>query len=96
MQLEIGEHREILRFIVAAKMTESIILGLSWLDKWGPKIWWEGGYRKLRIGVGPRPPPHKQAQRGAESGLGERSRESPVEAHAPLPPDLHRPGRGFQ
>lgn len=47
--LEMGEHREVLRFIIASKVMESVILSLSWLDKWGPMIWWEGDYRKLRI-----------------------------------------------
>lgn len=53
--LEMGEHREVLRFI---------ILGLSWLGKWGPKIWWEVGYRKLKIGVGlPLTSRHRGGQR---------------------------------
>lgn len=38
------------------KMTESVILGFAWLDKWAPIIRWEDGYRKIRIGIGPLPP----------------------------------------
>lgn len=74
--LKMGEHREVLRFIIAAKMTESVILGLSWLDKWRTMIWWEGGYRKLRVGVGPRTPPHERGLRGIESEIRERSGET--------------------
>lgn len=37
-------------------MIEPIILGLAWLDKWQPNIWWERGYRKLRLTLGPEPP----------------------------------------
>lgn len=34
-------------------MNKSLILGLAWLDKCGPTIWWEGGFWKLRIVNGP-------------------------------------------
>lgn len=68
-----GENWEVIQFIVVATITKSIIVGLELLDKWGPMIWWEGGYRKLRIGVTPRPPPHVEAQgvdqRGVPGGL---------------------------
>lgn len=40
--LEIGPHRELIRFIVVPKMMEDVILGLAWLDKWGPTIWGGG------------------------------------------------------
>lgn len=36
--LEMGKHWEIIRFIIVPKMTEEVILGLSWLDIWGPMI----------------------------------------------------------
>lgn len=45
VQLEMGHHWEIIWFIVAPKMMEAVILSLSWLDKWHPTIWWEGGER---------------------------------------------------
>lgn len=43
-------------------------LGLVWLDKWGP-IWWEWGFRKLRIATGPSPPPHEQGLTGRVADL---------------------------
>lgn len=55
VQLGIGEHWECLRFVVVDVMIEPIILGLAWLDKWKPTIWWEGGYRKLRLELSPEP-----------------------------------------
>lgn len=51
-RLEMGRHQELIWFVVAPSMTESIILDLAWLDKWGPVITWEDGYQKLRIGIG--------------------------------------------
>lgn len=42
--LEIGEHREQIRFIVVEWMVEPVIRGLAWLHKWRPTIWWEGGF----------------------------------------------------
>lgn len=56
VKLEMGQHRELIRFVVSPKMREAMNLGLSWLDKWSPTILWEGGYRKLRLGIGPNPP----------------------------------------
>ncbi|KAK9391826.1 hypothetical protein NXF25_017413 [Crotalus adamanteus] len=56
VSLEMQEHRELLRFIVIPSMTEDVILGLAWLDRWQPVIWWAGGYRRMRLVVGPRPP----------------------------------------
>lgn len=35
---EIGDHTETIRFIIVEKMIEPIILGLAWLDKWGPTM----------------------------------------------------------
>lgn len=61
-----GNHWELIRFIVVPKMIESLILGLAWLDKWGPTIWWSGGFRRLRISNGPDPPLHEQARGGGE------------------------------
>ncbi|KAK9401814.1 hypothetical protein NXF25_010170 [Crotalus adamanteus] len=55
VRMDLGEHWEVLRFIVVPIMTEAVILGLAWLDKWTPTIWWEGGYRNIRLGVGPMP-----------------------------------------
>lgn len=57
VQLEMCHHWELTRFIVAPKMTETVILGLARLDKWGPTISWEDGYRKIKMGLGPLPPP---------------------------------------
>ncbi|KAK9395807.1 RTL1: Retrotransposon-like 1 [Crotalus adamanteus] len=39
VRLDMGEHWEVLRFIVVPSMTEEVILGLAWLGKWGPTIW---------------------------------------------------------
>lgn len=36
--LELGQHREALQFVVVPRITEEIVLGLAWLDKWGPTI----------------------------------------------------------
>lgn len=33
VSLEMGQHWEVIWFIVVLKMTETIILGLAWLDK---------------------------------------------------------------
>lgn len=85
VRLEMGKHWEVLRFIVVPAMTESMILGLAWLDKWGSTIWWEGAYRKIKIRVSPRPPPHEQAQRGddiREEGI---PMEGQTAAAAPFP-----------
>lgn len=38
VKLEMGSHWEMIQFLVAQKMTEAVILGLSWLDKWSPTI----------------------------------------------------------
>ncbi|XP_039213407.1 uncharacterized protein LOC120314410 [Crotalus tigris] len=56
IRLELGAHWETIQFVVAPAMSEAVILGLAWLDKWEPTIWWEGGYRRVRLGVGPQPP----------------------------------------
>ncbi|KAK9395824.1 retrotransposon-derived protein PEG10 [Crotalus adamanteus] len=56
LRLEIGAHWEFIRFLVAPKMTEAVILGLAWLDKWKPFIWWEKGMRIVRLPIGPDPP----------------------------------------
>lgn len=63
-----GRHWEKIHFVVAPKMTEVVILGLSWLDKWAPTIWSEGGERKLRLGIGPLPPP-RSPEKGAVQRL---------------------------
>lgn len=44
IRLEMDHHWEFIWFVVVPKMTETIILGLDWLDKWGPTISWEDGY----------------------------------------------------
>lgn len=41
VRLEIGYHWELILFVVAPKMTEAVILGLAWLNKWRPTISWE-------------------------------------------------------
>lgn len=38
VRLEMGQHREHIRFIIAPKITESIILGLTWLAKGDPPL----------------------------------------------------------
>lgn len=53
--MELGDNRELIRFITVDVMIEPMILGLAWLDKWKPTIWWEGGYQKVRLEVGPKP-----------------------------------------
>ncbi|XP_060545015.1 retrotransposon-derived protein PEG10 isoform X5 [Pantherophis guttatus] len=57
VKLELADHWETIRFIIAPKMTDPVILGLSWLDKWGPIIWWQEGTRRLMIAKGPQPLP---------------------------------------
>lgn len=49
MQLEKGQHWDIIQFVIVPKMTEAVILGLSWLAKWILIIWWEREERKMRI-----------------------------------------------
>lgn len=44
VRVVMGRHCELIRFVITQKMTESIILGLVRLDKWGPTITWEDGY----------------------------------------------------
>lgn len=36
--LELGQHREFLWFLVVSQITEEVVLGLAWLDNWGPMI----------------------------------------------------------
>ncbi|KAK9408175.1 hypothetical protein NXF25_006949 [Crotalus adamanteus] len=55
IRMDIGGHWETIRFIVVPTMSESVILGLAWMDKWTPTIWWADGARHLRIAVGPHP-----------------------------------------
>ncbi|KAK9395714.1 hypothetical protein NXF25_019075 [Crotalus adamanteus] len=55
VMLDMNDHWEMLRFIVVPSMMEDIIIGLAWLDKWGPTIWWEGGCRHMCLSVGPWP-----------------------------------------
>lgn len=33
VKLKMGQHWEMIRFVVVPKMTEAVILGLAWLDK---------------------------------------------------------------
>ncbi|KAK9401689.1 hypothetical protein NXF25_010045 [Crotalus adamanteus] len=56
VRMEVAAHWEMLRFIVVPSMSEAIILGLVWLDKWTPTIWWADGSRHLRLTAGPQPP----------------------------------------
>lgn len=64
VRLEMGEHWENIRFIVVERMIEPIILGLAWLDKWELTIWWEGGFQKLRMALGPELPIRSQVKGG--------------------------------
>uniref|UniRef100_A0A2D4JGV2 Uncharacterized protein n=1 Tax=Micrurus lemniscatus lemniscatus TaxID=129467 RepID=A0A2D4JGV2_MICLE len=41
-----GRHHKPIRFVVAPRMSESVTLGLAWLDKWAPTIMWEDEYQK--------------------------------------------------
>lgn len=53
-------------------MIEPLILGFSWLDKWQPHIWWEGGFRKLQLAVGLEPvSEEEQPESGKERVAGE-------------------------
>lgn len=63
--LEIGLHQERICFVVVPRIMEDMVLGLVWLDKWAPTIWW-GGCRHLRLAIGPDPPPHEQCGRGSD------------------------------
>lgn len=61
VRLEMEEHWENIRFIVVERMIEPIILGLAWLDKLPElTIWWERGFQKLRMALGPEPPIRSQ------------------------------------
>lgn len=46
--------------MVVPRITEEIVVGLAWLDKWGPTIWWGGGCQHLQIGLGPNLPLHEE------------------------------------
>lgn len=50
VQLETGQNQETIQFVIAPKMTEVVILGLCWLGKWGPTIWWQMGEKKMNLG----------------------------------------------
>lgn len=56
VRLEMSQHWEFIRFVVVPKMTEVVILGLVWLDKWGPTISW-GMLQEAKAGKRPRSPP---------------------------------------
>lgn len=43
-------------------MIEPLILGFTWLDKWQPAIWWEGGFRRIRLALGQSPIDHAKAE----------------------------------
>ncbi|KAG8147118.1 hypothetical protein E2320_022583, partial [Naja naja] len=55
VRMDMGHHWEKISFVVVNHMTEAVIWGLSWLDKWCPTIHWEGGFRKIHLVVGPGP-----------------------------------------
>lgn len=44
MHLRLGNHEETIRFMVATKMADAMILGLSWLSKWNPAVHWGERY----------------------------------------------------
>ncbi|ETE60848.1 Retrotransposon-like protein 1, partial [Ophiophagus hannah] len=46
--LEIGPHKELLFFIIVPMVQEKIVLGLNWLDKWGPTIWSQQGTNPIQ------------------------------------------------
>ncbi|XP_058041925.1 uncharacterized protein LOC131199783 [Ahaetulla prasina] len=48
IEMIIGDHREILNFIVAPGMDQPLLLGLSWLRKWNPHINWRTGVLRFR------------------------------------------------
>ncbi|KAK9397281.1 hypothetical protein NXF25_020642 [Crotalus adamanteus] len=66
VRMDIGGHWELIRFIVVPTMSESVILGLAWMDKWTPTIWWAEGSRHLRLAVGPQLRPPDDQTRGKE------------------------------
>ncbi|KAK9400665.1 hypothetical protein NXF25_011379 [Crotalus adamanteus] len=68
IRMDVGGHWEVIRFVVVPSMTEPLILGLAWLDKWTPIIWWEDGSQRLRLPVGPQPPP--TPDHDGDKGLG--------------------------
>ncbi|KAK9412177.1 hypothetical protein NXF25_003352 [Crotalus adamanteus] len=76
VRMDVGGHWEVIRFIVVPSMSEPVILGLAWLDKWTPTIWWADGSRHLRLAVGPQPLPsydhNKDRQVDASKPLQER------------------------
>lgn len=41
VQLKFRDYQETVRFMITLKMAEEIILGLTWLPKWVPWIYWE-------------------------------------------------------
>lgn len=47
VQLKFGDHQETIRFMVTLKMAEERILGLTWLAKWGPWIYWEKASKRV-------------------------------------------------
>lgn len=85
IKLEMGCYWELIQFVVVPKMTESIIRGLVWLDKWSTMISWEGGYQKLRLAVSPDPPAilteREALQRLSDTNRGEKAAATPE----PLP-----------
>lgn len=55
--LEIGPHQEVIRFMVVPGITEEIVLGLAWMNKWGPTLWWGWGMLTPADRVWAQPPP---------------------------------------
>lgn len=38
MEMQMGNHEETLRFIMAPRMERPLLLGLAWLQKWNPYV----------------------------------------------------------
>lgn len=68
-------------------MTKAVILELSWLDKWGPTIWWEGRERKLKLRIGPLPPP-SSPEKEVDQRLEDTKRSDKAKATSEQPPGI--------
>lgn len=94
LRLEMGHHWELIRFMVAPNMTKVVILGLAWLDKSGPTISWEDGYRKLKLALGPLSPSSHTEGRAASKSAGANQNEKAA-ATAEPPPGSHQIPREY-
>lgn len=75
-------------------MPEAIILGLAWLDRWCPTITWEDSYRKIKLGLGPLPPPDPAGEEKAKLQNGEKAAAT-AEALPDSPQGISGSSRGI-